>query len=67
MPFYIGGGLGPVRYYHRLGRRRPPRQGRPVRDWSPAAQRAQLAAGLLMLAVCAAVAVALVVAAIASG
>jgi len=60
MPFYIGGGVGPLHWYHRR-RRRPPRPAR-VRDWSPAAQRAQLAAGIVVLAVCLAVAVALVVA-----
>ena len=64
MPFYVGGGVGPLHWYHRLGgRRRPPRPAR-VRDWSPAAQRAQLAAGIAVLALCAGVIVAMVVAAL---
>ena len=64
MPFYIGGGIGPLRWYHRLGRRGCGHHGRPgrVRDWSPAASWARCAAGLLMLAVCAAILVSLVAA-----
>lgn len=64
MPFYIGGGIGPIRYSHRLGgRRRPPRPPRPVRDYTPAQARRQFIAGAVILAICAAVAVALCLAA----
>lgn len=53
MPFYVRGGVGPIRYSHRLGRRRPPRRyrPRPVRDYTPTQQRGQLAAGAVILAV----------------
>lgn len=52
MPFYIGGGVGPVRYSHRIGgHRRRARPPRPVRDYTPAQQRRQLVAGAVVLAV----------------
>lgn len=67
MPFYVSGGIGPLRYSHRIGgrRRRPaPRRRRPARPESPAVTRARLIAGTVILAVCAVIMIAMVAAAL---
>jgi hypothetical protein len=67
MPFYVGGHVGPLGYSHRIGgrRRRPaPRRARPARPESPAVTRARLIAGMVILAACAMIVVALIVSAL---
>ena len=70
MPFYVVGGVGPLRWYHRLGgsrRRRPLKPLPPARPESPAVARARFTAGITILAACAVLIVALVVALAVSG
>ena len=67
MPFYIGGGIGPLRYAHRIGgrrRRRPPRPLRPARPESPAVTQARFIAGMTILAACAVIVISMAVAAL---
>ena len=70
MPFYVGGGIGPLRYAHRIGgrrRRRPARPLPPARHESARVTSARFAAGITILAACAVLIVALVVALAVSG
>jgi hypothetical protein len=67
MPFYIGGGIGPIRYAHRIGgrrRRRPPTPLRPARPESPAVTQARFIAGMVILAFCAVIVIAGAIAAL---
>ena len=66
MPLYVGGGIGPLRYYHRIGgghrRRAPVRPRRPRRPLTDAQAIRRHIAGIVILSLCAVVAVAVVAA-----